>query len=86
MKKLSIFLSLAVAATILSGCYVSPYGPYYRGYAYKGAQCPPPIKVNVDITKKKEEEKKKEEKKPECKPKPSCDCPPVYKPVCPYPY
>lgn len=72
MKKLSTFLSLAIAATILSGCYVSPY--YYQQRPYKqGYQCPPPMEI-----------KKKE--KPKCKPvcKPSCECEPVYKPVCPY--
>ena len=82
MKKLSTFLSLAIAATILSGCYVSPYAYHqYRGY---GSQCPPPIKVEMDITKKKEEKKKEKPKcKPECKPcKPVCK--PVYKPVCVY--
>jgi hypothetical protein len=81
MKKISTFLSLAIAATILSGCYVSPY--YYqqnqqRAYGY-GNQCPPPIQLEMKIKKK---EEKKEEKKPECKP--SCDCEPVYKPVCRY--
>ncbi|WP_339133201.1 MAG: hypothetical protein WGN25_12145 [Candidatus Electrothrix sp. GW3-4] len=78
MKKLSTFLSLAIAAVILSGCYVSPY--YYGGYR-NGYQCPPPIKVDVDIKKE-----KKKDKKPKCEPvcEPSCDCPPVYKPVCRY--
>jgi hypothetical protein len=76
MKKLSTFLSLAIAATILSGCYVSPY--YYQQRPYRhGYQCPPPIQVEVEMKKEKEEEKK-----PECKP--SCDCEPVYKPVCRY--
>lgn len=76
MKKFSTFLSLAIAATILSGCYVSPY--YYQQRPYRhGYQCPPPIQLEVKIKKKKEEEKK-----PECKP--SCDCEPVYKPVCRY--
>ncbi len=75
MKKFSTFLSLAIAATILSGCYVSPYhyqqGPYRAGY-----QCPPPIKVEVEM-------KKKKDKKPECEP--ACEpCKPVCKPVCPY--
>ena len=80
MKKLSTFLSLAIAAIILSGCYVSPY--YYQQRPYRaGYQCPPPIQVEVEMKKE-----KKKEKKPECKPvcKPSCDCEPVYKPVCPY--
>ncbi len=77
MKKLTMFLSLAAAAVILSGCYVSPY--YYNHGGY-GSQCPPPIKVNVDIKKKKEEEKKKTECKPVCKPA----CEPVYKPTCTY--
>ncbi|WLE97425.1 MAG: hypothetical protein QTN59_01040 [Candidatus Electrothrix communis] len=78
MKKFSTFLSLVIAATILSGCYVSPYAyNHYRG-GY-GSQCPPPIKVDVEIKKKKEEKKK-----PDCKPvcKPTCE--PTCKPVCPF--
>lgn len=80
MKKLSTFLSLAIAATILSGCYVSPYHYQQRPYGY-GYQCPPPIQVEVKMKKEKKKEKKKE-----CKPtcKPVCDCAPVYKPMCAY--
>jgi hypothetical protein len=77
MKKVTLFLSLATTAIILSGCYVSPYayqnGPYRAGY-----QCPPPIKVEVDM-------KKKKRCKPVCKP--ACEqpaCQPVYKPTCAY--
>jgi hypothetical protein len=75
MKKFSTFLSLAIAATILSGCYVSPYYSQQRPYRH-GYQCPPPIKVEVEM-------KKKKDKKPECKP--TCEpCKPVCKPVCAY--
>jgi len=82
MKKLSTFLALATAATILSGCYVSPYGYYNRG-----GQCPPPelppIKVEVAPVKlepiqidpiKVEVEKKK----PQCPDSYPC------RPACPY--
>ncbi|MCI5132237.1 MAG: hypothetical protein D3904_12120 [Candidatus Electrothrix sp. EH2] len=82
MKKLTTFLSLVAAATILSGCYVSPYAyNYSRSYGY---QCPPPIKVDVA--------KKKKVKTPTCEPvcepckqqvyKPVCK--PVYRPTCIY--
>lgn len=76
MKKLSTFLSLAIAATILSGCYVSPY-------AYRGYQCPPPfqkpdpIEIKVDMLPLKVELEKKKEKEPE-------PCKPVCKPICTY--
>lgn len=76
MKKLSTFLSLAIAATILSGCYVSPYG-------YGGYRCPPPIQkpdpieIKVDMLPLKVELEKKKEKEPE-------PCKPVCKPICPY--
>lgn len=77
MKKLSMFLSLAIAATVLSGCYVSPYA-YHRG------GCPPelpPLKVDlsplkVDMLPVQVEVEKK--KKTEC---PTCD---PCRPACPY--
>lgn len=54
MKKISSFIALAIAATILSGCYVAPYSPYSGGqYRQRGSQCPPPIKVDLNITKMK---------------------------------
>ncbi|MCI5168418.1 MAG: hypothetical protein D3903_20580 [Candidatus Electrothrix sp. GM3_4] len=80
MKKLSTFLSLAIAATILSGCYASPYNYQQRPSGY-GNQCPPPIQLEVKM------KKKEKKKKPDCKPvyyKSDCDCEPVYKPVCRY--
>jgi hypothetical protein len=84
MKKISSFIALAIAATILSGCYVAPYSPYYGGqYRQRGSQCPPPIKVDLNITKMKK-------KKFDCEREPECEqpcrpaCQPVYKPICPY--
>ena len=69
MKKLTMFLSLATAAVILSGCYISPCPPYPAGY---GTQCPSSVKV------------KKAKKNMGCKPvcKPTCKT--VYKPTCTY--
>ncbi|XOF34351.1 MAG: hypothetical protein ACL93V_03375 [Candidatus Electrothrix sp. YB6] len=72
MKKVTIFLFLAISAMILSGCYVSPY--HYRNYRpyakAKGYRCPPPMKID-----------KKAEYKPECETE--CEeCEPEYKPVC----
>ena len=87
MKKLSTFLSLAIAATILSGCYVSPYNYQQTGY-----RCPPPelppIKVELAPVKVEPLEVKplivdpiklKVEKK-----KPECPDPYPCRPACPY--
>jgi hypothetical protein len=83
MKKVTLFLSLATTAIILSGCYVSPYS--YQNRPYKaGYQCPPPIKVELVKEKKKEKKKHKHVCELACKPTCEPECKPVHKPTCVY--